>query len=170
MCKKTIRLAWHEGNGEQRAELIKSVEQLAVNGSVTAACLALAVPRSSLYRALASEEERGVKPAKVRPASARALSESEKAEVRQLLNSERYQNLTPREIYADLLDQGIYLCAWRTMYRILEEHGEVKERRNQLRRPHYQRPELLAIQPNQVWSWDITKLRGSESWFTIIYM
>jgi putative transposase len=67
-------------------------------------------------------------------------------------------------VYAALLDQGEYLCSWRTMYRILHEHGEVKERRNQLRRPVYRRPELLATGPNQLWTWDITKLRGPYKW------
>ena len=59
-----------------------------------------------------------------------------------------------------MLDEGIYICSPRTLYRLLEEHGEVRERRDQLRRPAYQKPELLATRPNQVWSWDITKLRG----------
>jgi len=61
-------------------------------------------------------------------------------------------------------DQGVYLCSIRTMYRILEAEGEVRERRNQLRRPHYQKPELIATEPNQVWSWDITKLKGPAKW------
>jgi putative transposase len=80
--------------------------------------------------------------------------------VRTILNSELYQNQAPREVYADLLDGGIYLCSWRTMYRILEQHAEVRERRNQLRHPTYARPELLATASNQLWTWDITKLRG----------
>jgi len=142
--------------------LIKSVEQLAERQGLVGACSALSVPRSSFYRALASEGETKAQKATLRPPSARALSEAEKEKVRTVLNSAPYQNLAPREVYADLLDQGVYLCSWRTMYRILDEHGEVKERRNQLRHPTYQRPELLATQPNQVWSWDITKLRGSE--------
>jgi putative transposase len=77
-----------------------------------------------------------------------------------LLNSERFQDQPPREIYATLLDEGQYHCSWRTMYRILDEHTEVRERRNQLRHPTYRRPELLATGPKQLWSWDITKLRG----------
>jgi putative transposase len=77
-----------------------------------------------------------------------------------VLNSERFQDQTPREVYATLLDEGVYHCHWRTMYRILDEQQEVRERRNQLRHPAYARPELLATAPNQLWSWDITKLRG----------
>jgi putative transposase len=77
-----------------------------------------------------------------------------------VLNSERFQDLAPREIYAELLDEERYLCSISTMYRILAEHAEVRERRNQLRHPAYHKPELLATGPNQVWSWDITQLRG----------
>ena len=77
-----------------------------------------------------------------------------------MLNSERFQDLAPREVYAELLDEERYLCSISTMYRILAEHAEVRERRNQLRHPAYHKPELLATGPNQVWSWDITKLRG----------
>ncbi len=67
-------------------------------------------------------------------------------------------------MYATLLDEGTYLCSWRTMYRILAAHAEVRERRNQLRRPHYQKPELLATAPRQLWSWDITQLKGPTTW------
>lgn len=74
-----------------------------------------------------------------------------------------------QEVYATLLDGGIYLCSVRTMYRILEKHSEVRERRNQLIRPNYQKPELLATDSNQVWSWDITKLRGPAKW-TYFYL
>ena len=130
---------------------------------VAAACQSLGVPRSTLYRARqrAATEETA---ASSHPTPARALSAEEKIEVRTILNSEQYQNRAPREVYADLLDDGVYLCSWRSMYRILQEHDEVRERRNQLRHPSYQRPELLATAPNQLWSWDITKLRGSVKW------
>jgi putative transposase len=67
-------------------------------------------------------------------------------------------------VYATLLDEGRYYCHWRTMYRILEEYGEVRERRNQLKHPTYVKPELLATGPNQVRSWDITKLKGPATW------
>jgi len=84
--------------------------------------------------------------------------------VRRVLNSERFQDSVPRQVYATLLDEGEYLCHWRTMYRILDEHGEVRERRNQLQHPVYTKPELLARGPNQLWSWDITKLKGPAKW------
>ena len=77
----------------------------------------------------------------------------------EILNSERFQDESPREVYATLLDENQYLCSVRTIYRILHERSEVSERRNQLRHPVYRKPELLATGPNQVWIWDITKLR-----------
>jgi putative transposase len=92
------------------------------------------------------------------------LTSAEKVTVREVLNSERFQDSAPRQVYATLLDEGIYYCHWRTMYRILAEYGEVRERRNQLRHPVYEKPELLATGPNQVWSWDITRLRGPIKW------
>ena len=84
--------------------------------------------------------------------------------MREVLNSERFVDCAPRQVYATLLDEGRYLCSWRTMYRILDAHAEVRERRNQLRHPTYTKPELLATQPNQLWSWDITKLKGPAAW------
>ncbi|HIE56512.1 MAG TPA: IS3 family transposase [Chromatiaceae bacterium] len=139
--------------------MIQAAEKLAKEVGVTAACRALGVPRSSLYRA------RHPKPvAKRRPTPQRALSQAEKAVVRQELNSERFWDSSPRQVYATLLDEGTYLCHWRTMYRILDEHTEVRERRNQLQHPAYVKPELLATGPNQLWSWDITKLKGPQKW------
>jgi len=81
-----------------------------------------------------------------------------------VLNSERFMDQPPRQVYATLLDEGRYLCHWRTMYRILSEHDEVCERRLVRRHPTYKKPELLAERPNQVWSWDITTLRGPVKW------
>jgi putative transposase len=141
--------------------LIASTEQLADSVGVSAACQALAVPRSSLYRMRPTALE-SAKPE--RAISPRTLPSSERAEVRQVLNSERFADQPPREVYATLLDEGTYLCSWRTMYRILDENQEVQERRNQLRHPQYVKPELLATQPNQLWSWDITKLLGPTKW------
>lgn len=141
--------------------MIQSVEQLAETVGVLRACQVLDVPRSGLYR---------MRPATNPPpvseplASPRALLSTEKAEIRQLLNSDRFQDQAPREVYATLMDEGKYLCSWRTMYRILEENHEVRERRDQLQHPHYVKPELLATQPNQLWSWDITKLLGPAKW------
>ena len=130
---------------------------------VLTACQALNVPRSGLYRsrqAVAAKPQPPCEPV----ASPRALSQSEKAEVRQILNSERFQDQAPREVYATLMDEGQYLCSWRTMYRILDENDEVRERRDQLRHPNYVKPELLATKPNELWSWDITKLLGPAKW------
>ena len=81
-----------------------------------------------------------------------------------LLREPRFADLAPAEIYATLLDEGIYHCSIRTLYRILADHDEVRERRDQLRHPVYAKPELLAEGPNQVWSWDITKLAGPAKW------
>ena len=139
--------------------MIATAEELGESVGMSKACRVLMVPRSRLYR-----ERRPKRPPAPRPTSKRALSQEEKAEVHQTLNSERFQDSPPREVYATLLDEGIYLCDWRTMYRILGEYGEVQERRNQLQHPVYSKPELLATAPNQVWSWDITKLRGPFPW------
>jgi putative transposase len=96
--------------------------------------------------------------------SPRALSPEERTQVRTILNSERFVDCTPREVYATLLDEGRYLCSWSTMYRILRTTGEVTRRRDQPRRTAYAKPELLATGPNQLWSWDITKLKGPVAW------
>ena len=136
---------------------------LAEEIGIAEACEALSVPRSSFYR-LSRQAAPDAAPSAPRSESARALSEAERALVREVLNSPRFQDCSPRQVYAWLLDNGIYLCSWRTMYRILAAHDEVRERRNQLQRPQYRKPELLATAPNQLWSWDITKLRGPATW------
>ena len=86
-----------------------------------------------------------------------------------MLHSERFIDCSPEHVYATLLDEGRYLCSPRTMYRLLAEHGETRERRNQLVHPSYAKPELLAEAPNQLWSWDITKLLGPAKW-TYFYL
>jgi putative transposase len=139
--------------------MILAAEQLGQQIGVAAACRSLQVVRSRLYRSRQPQAE-----TRPRPTPSRALSAAERVEVREVLNSEQYQDLAPRQIYASLLDEGRYLCHWRTMYRILAEHQEVKERRNQRRHPTYIKPELLATGPNQLWSWDITQLRGPDKW------
>jgi len=135
------------------------VSELAAQIGVKGACEALNVPRSRVYRERQPKAE--VPP---RPTPAHALSDSERAIVRDMLNSERFMDLPPRQVYAALLDEGRYLCHWRTMYRILSAHDEVRERRRLRRHPVYKKPELLATAPNQVWSWDITYLRGEAKW------
>ena len=124
------------------------------------ACQALNVPRAAFYRHLAG----GGAPVKPRPSPARALAPCERAAVLEHLNGERFRDAAPAQVYATLLDEGTYLCSIRTLYRILEEAGEVRERRDQLRHPHYAPPQLLATRPNEVWSWDITKLLGPAQW------
>jgi putative transposase len=108
-------------------------------------------------------------PPATRPTPARALDADELQAVRAILNSERFQDCSPAAINATLLDEGQYLCSTRTMYRILEEDSATRERRDQLTHPQYQKPELLATAPNQLWSWDITKLRGPAKW-TYFYL
>jgi putative transposase len=105
----------------------------------------------------------------LRPAPARALRTEERETVRAVLNSVRFQDCAPAAIQATLLDEGQYLCSTRTMYRVLEQDGATRERRDQLTHPEYQKPELLATAPNQLWSWDITKLRGPVKW-TYFYL
>ncbi len=129
-----------------------------------AACRASALPRATLYRYLRPSAE-----SRPRPTPRRALHAAERQRVLDALHSERFRDKAPAEIYATLLDEGVYLCSIRTMHRILAENGELKERRNQLRHPQYKKPELLATGPNQVWSWDITKLLGPVKW-TYFYL
>ena len=161
MSKKKGETAWSKNrrDREQRERTVKAANQLAERVGVSVACRALGVPRSAYYRARAPKRE-----PKPRPTPKRALSPSEKEHVCQELNSERFQDCAPREVYATLLDEGQYLCAWRTMYRILKERNQVRERRNQLCHPTYTKPELLATDANQLWSWDLTKLRGPAKW------
>jgi putative transposase len=142
---------------------MESAETLGEVVGVLQAYQALGVPRSQLYRVRAAQRE-AEKPIPTPRTHSRSLNQAEKSEVRETLNSERFQDQAPREVYATLLDEGEYLCHWRTMYRILDEFAEVRERRNQLTHPNYQKPELLATGPNQVWSWDITKLLGPVKW------
>jgi putative transposase len=134
---------------------------------VAAACTALGVPRASFYRRPASDAAPVER--RRRPAPPRSLTASEEKAVLDLLHEPRFVDLAPAEIYATLLDEGLYHCSIRTMYRILKKNDEVHERRKQLRHPMYRKPELLAEGPNQVWSWDITKLRGPAKW-TYFYL
>ncbi|WP_110517876.1 helix-turn-helix domain-containing protein [Herpetosiphon llansteffanensis] len=133
---------------------------LAPTVGIAAACRALGVPRSAVYQAAQPAPT-----AVPRRRPARALTPDEIAHIRAVLNSDRFADCTPRQIYAALLNEGTYLCHWRTMYRILAAHREVRERRNQLRHPTYAAPELLATGPNQLWSWDITKFKGPTTWW-----
>jgi len=142
--------------------MIAETSELAGRVGVRTACGTMGIPRSSYYRT----RQTGLRPAGggQQSSSGRALSPQEKHIVRQELNSERFMDLAPRAVYASLLDEGRYLCHWRTMYRVLAENEEVRERRPQRRHPVYPRPELVATSPKQLWSWDITKLLGPAKW------
>ena len=142
---------------------MEAVDVLTPEVGTQSACLAIGIPRASVYRHRAQRHRPQPEPRK-RPSPLRALPPQERQEVLDILHSERFVDQAPQEVYAALLDEGQYFCSIRTMYRLLDEQKEVKERRNQLRHPSYQKPELLATAPNQVWSWDITKLLGPVKW------
>ena len=126
-------------------------------------CAALGLPRATYYR----RRPQSAPPARAR--SPRALSAGERAAVLDVLHAPRCMDLAPAEVYATLLDDGQYHCSERTMYRLLAASHEGRERRNQLRHPRYAAPELLARRPNELWSWDITTLRGPATW-TYVYL
>ena len=138
-------------------------QQLAPEVGTAAACRSMEVSRATFYRRLCRAEQLEVD-AQPRPKPVRALSDEERGKVVEILHQERFMDKAPATVYATLLDEGTYLCSTRTMYRILGKEGEVRERRDQLRHPHYSAPQLLAMGPNQVWSWDITKLLGPVKW------
>ena len=135
---------------------------LAETVGVRAACAGLGVPPATYYR------RKRVKLALVkpvdRPPPPLALSAGERDGVVALLDSPQFADKAPAAVYAELLDEGRYVCSVRTMYRLLAARGEVRERRKHVQRPTYVKPELLATAPNQVWSWDITKLHGPAKW------
>jgi putative transposase len=145
---------------------------------VRAACRALGVARATFYRRRAAPPGRPPRPetpggaagpAARRRAPPRALSAGERRAVLDALHSARFCDSSPAEVYGTLLDEGVYLASERTMYRLLAAHGETGERRAQRVHPAYAKPELLATAPNQVWSWDITKLLGPATW-TYFYL
>jgi transposase InsO family protein len=133
-----------------------------------AACEALGVARATFYR---QQDTKVTGPGNNgRPAPPLALTPVERKTVWNLLHGERFQDQAPYEVYATLLDEGQYHCSIRTRYRILAAaNGQVRERRKGHHRGTYQKPELLATGPNQVWSWDITKLKGPTKW-TYFYL
>lgn len=141
--------------------------QLSSSVGCAAACRVLGLPRASFYRARVPLLESGAAAPRRKPA--RSLSEAERQAALAHLHSERFVDQAPHQIYAALLDEGVYIGSVSTFYRLLREHGELRERRNQRRHPIYQKPELLANRPNQVWTWDITKLRGPVKW-TYFYL
>ena len=130
--------------------------------SLRTLCTSLGVAPATYYRA----RRRAAQPItpRPRPAPPRALTPGERQRVLAVLHEDRFIDLAPAQVYAMLLDEGVYLCAERTMYRVLAAQQEVRERRAQRRHPVYTAPELLATAPNQLWSWDITKLKGPTTW------
>ncbi len=141
---------------------MEATEKLAPDVGAAAACRAMGVSRATLYRR--RNPSRRNKSERTIPRQPRALKAEERRKVLDLLHSPRFVDKPPAAVYANLLDEGKYHCSVRTMYRILHDNDEVRERRNQLRHPNYKKPELLASGPNQVWSWDITKLLGPTKW------
>lgn len=149
---------------------MEAVVALAPASGLTAgACAALGLSRASVHRHRTRQDRPHPIPAQPRPKPKRALTEEQRELVLALLREPRFVDQAPAEIYATLLDEGIYHCSIRTMYRILDANGEIQERRRQLRHPVYQKPELMAERPNEVWSWDITKLMGPAKW-TYFYL
>src|ERR1700694_2231829 len=139
-----------------------AVTELAPPVGTRGACRALFASRASYYRQRRSSIRPEVR--KSRPSPARALSPAECETVLTHLHGERFQDRSPAAVYATLLDEGEYHCSIRSMYRLLKRRGESRERRDQLTHPPYQKPELLATAPNQLWSWDFTKLLGPAKW------
>lgn len=141
--------------------MMLAAKELSSEVGASLACVALALPRATYYR----RSKAPVNSATVKPRhSPRRLTGEERATVLSTLNSDRFADCSPAQVYATLLDEGLYLCSISTMYRILRAERQVRERRAQLQRPPYAKPELLATAPNQVWSWDITRLHGPVKW------
>jgi len=139
-----------------------AAEKLSPEVGTAAACRAMGVSRATMYRR--RNPARPTSEARPKGRQPRALHAEERQRVLDVLHSNRFVDRSPASVFTALLDEGVYHCSTRTMYRILHDSHEVCERRNQLRRPNYKKPELLATGPNQVWSWDITKLLGPAKW------
>ena len=142
---------------------MSAATDLSAHVGYSAACRAFGLARSSFYRRRRPRQAKPVVANHPRPVH-RRLTAEERLVILDALNCERFGDSSPAQVYATLLDEGVYLCSISTMYRILRGARLVRERRNQLRHPNYTKPELLATAPNQVWSWDITKLRGPAKW------
>lgn len=142
-----------------------AIQQARQETPIVSLCQALDVGRATYYRfarpAPAPTSPGDGQPRKPHP---RALSAEEQTHALAVLNEEKFMDKAPRQVHAALLDQGIYICSVGTMYRLLDAHQQLRERRDQLSHPQYQKPELLATGPNQLWSWDITKLLGPAKW------
>lgn len=143
-----------------------AVEELTPIVGTRPACRALGVAPATIYRRRNPPAPRPRRPRRPPP---RALSPEERQEALDVLRSERFVDCSPAQVWATLLDEGRYLASERTLYRLLAEHGELRERRDQLTHPAYTKPQLLATRPNELWSWDITKLPGPAKW-TYFYL
>jgi putative transposase len=141
---------------------MNAAEKLSPQIGTADACRALGVARATFYRRRNRPSPLALD--RPRPRQPRSLDDKERQKVLEVLHSDRFVDKAPAAVYATLLDENAYLCSVRTMYRILHDNHQVRERRNQLRHPKYKKPELLATGPNQVWSWDITKLLGPAKW------
>ena len=145
---------------------MSALNVLALGIGLAPACAALRINRAGIYRD--NERRRHLlspmRQSKPRPRAPLALSQFERQAMIEVLDSERFADCAPRTIYATLLDEGRYVGSVRTMYRLLAASEQCRERRNQRVHPAYAKPELLAVQPNEVWSWDITKLKGPVKW------
>jgi Transposase and inactivated derivatives len=142
----------------------QTISDLAPLVGVKAACEAVGRPRATHYRQHRKSPPPPKPPRQPRRRQPRALSGEERAEVLSVLRSEDHVDEAPATVYAKLLDDGVYLCSVPTMYRVLRGENEVRERRRLARHPAAKKPELVALGPNQVWSWDITKLLGPVKW------
>ena len=140
-----------------------AIAELAPTVGVKAACVAVGRPRANHYRRH-RKSPASPRPRRERVGQPRALSAAERQQVLDVLHGERFADMAPGEVHATLLDEGTYLCSESTMYRILREQGEVRERRRQATHPPRVKPELVADAPNRCWSWDITKLAGPKKW------
>ena len=150
---------------------MEAAVSLAPSVGIAPTCRALGLARASFYRVMRPPAARPPSSgdASLRRSSPRALDPAERQAISDQLHAPRFADSSPTEVYATLLDEGVYLASERTFYRLLAEKGETRERRDQLTHPIYHKPELLAVRPNEVWSWDITRLLGPAKW-TYFYL
>jgi putative transposase len=171
MCKKTLLAAGASDGGgrrEHRERILSAVAELVPQLPTRRALRACGAAHATWYRRRAAPPQRA---ARARPPPPLALSSTERALIVDTLNSPRFADVTPYTAWARLLDEGVYLASVRTFYRVLAASGLVRERRDQLVHPTHTKPELIATAPNQVWSWDITRLRSSLKWhFFYLYV
>ena len=145
------------------SECIDMIDNLSDHMTINKICADIGIPKSSYYYwKKKKEDQREKETSKYQPSWSLLLEEKEM--ILSIMNSEDYYDKSPAYIYYSLLDSGVYLCSIRSMYRILKENNQSKERRKIIHHGKYEKPELLAEKPNEVWSWDITKLKGPAKW------